>query len=784
MTAVIQLPLLQGLIRKDPISYREEFQLQKHHYQAQMDLLQLKPTQENDQLLELLDFISHTISCYPEEATAFIEQLMTILEQSCSLLSPPIRLKIFQSVVTVRNKINYNSIELLKLSFKLLGMNDKVFRAYVTQFIFNDIKTITVSKTNMAMYRSIQSFLHKFISEETSLIAQKSIHILSELYRKRIWTDSKTVNIIASALYNNNTSVFMSAIHFFLGIDTKMLEDEEEEKDKVKKVRDSMNLHEHSKKTRKRLRQVEKQKVKISKLQKQLSEKANSQITTTKPLLPAILMIDNPFNVSEVLFKKLKSSSASILNFENKLLLMNFLSQLIGCHKLILLPFYSYLQKYITAHQQNITNVFVYLIQSVHEFIPPMDLLPIIKNIAFHFITERSTEENITLGINTIREILTRNPSILLEEDLKDFIQDLTFYTHKHKKCVVSAARSLINFVREEYPSLLHKSDRGKGTDLKKVPLGFGQEKVLDSREILNFGDNDDEEEEDDEGDEEEDGEEGEWEEVEDSDGENEEDEGEWEEMEEEEEGSNKGDDDEDEWESVDEDEEEEEEEADDDEENESAGKKGSKKSVSFAGDENSESIGTVSKKSKGSKSIRRRLDVNRVLNDSDLQLFEHLKALRQGTLKRSRSDEDDEDSDEESEEEYDDDDDDDNRRHLPEFMVDPSSILPSSRAGKSTKIDRIKNILSGRSDKKFEHEGHAGGLTNKEKLRKKNYMMVRKGKREVLQKYRRGSADTRAAKATQVNLFLHSIFFFRSNHGCLSQKEVWGRDRRKKRRI
>eukprot|EP00599_Poterioochromonas_sp_BG-1_P006919 CAMPEP_0173139320 /NCGR_PEP_ID=MMETSP1105-20130129/4191_1 /TAXON_ID=2985 /ORGANISM="Ochromonas sp., Strain BG-1" /LENGTH=388 /DNA_ID=CAMNT_0014052035 /DNA_START=999 /DNA_END=2165 /DNA_ORIENTATION=+ len=388
-----------------------------------------------------------------------------------------------------------------------------------------------------------------------------------------------------------------------------------------------------------------------------------------------------------------------------------------------------------------------------------MDLLPIIKNIAFHFITERSTEENITLGINTIREILTRNPSILLEEDLKDFIQDLTFYTHKHKKCVVSAARSLINFVREEYPSLLHKSDRGKGTDLKKVPLGFGQEKVLDSREILNFGDNDDDEEEDDEGDEEENDEEGEWEEVEDSDGENEEDEGEWEEMEEEEEGSNKGDDDEDEWESVDEDEEE----ADDDEENESAGKKGSKKSVSFAGDENSESIGTGSKKSKGSKSIRRRLDVNRVLNDSDLQLFEHLKALRQGTLKRSRADEDDEDSDEESEEEYDDDDDD-NRRHLPEFMVDPSSILPSSRAGKSTKIDRIKNILSGRSDKKFEHEGHAGGLTNKEKLRKKNYMMVRKGKREVLQKYRRGSADTRAAKATQ--------------------KEVWGRDRRKKRRI
>ena len=40
-------------------------------------------------------------------------------------------------------------------------------------------------------------------------------------------------------------------------------------------------------------------------------------------------------------------------------------------------------------------------------------------------------------------------------------------------------------------------------------------------------------------------------------------------------------------------------------------------------------------------------------------------------------------------------------------------------KTGKTSKIDRITNILEGRKDSKFEHNGHAGGLTNKEKLRK-----------------------------------------------------------------
>ena len=56
-----------------------------------------------------------------------------------------------------------------------------------------------------------------------------------------------------------------------------------------------------------------------------------------------------------------------------------------------------------------------------------------------------------------------------------------------------------------------------------------------------------------------------------------------------------------------------------------------------------------------------------------------------------------------------------------PAFSVNPDSLGAGMKTGKTSKIDRITNILEGRKDSKFEHNGHAGGLTNKEKLRKKN---------------------------------------------------------------
>ena len=81
------------------------------------------------------------------------------------------------------------------------------------------------------------------------------------------------------------------------------------------------------------------------------------------PLFPAINLLNDPQTLAEKLFKKLRQGGEK---FEVKLLIMNFVSRLIGCHKLVLLSFYSYLQRYLTSHQQEVTKILAYLIQGNH----------------------------------------------------------------------------------------------------------------------------------------------------------------------------------------------------------------------------------------------------------------------------------------------------------------------------------------------------------------------------------------------------------------------------------
>jgi len=186
-----------------------------------------------------------------------------------------------------------------------------------------------MNKTNEKINKQIQALLFDIVSEDTSVAARKSVEILSDLYRKKIWTDARTVNVLACACTSKSSRVLVSAISFFLGIDVKMMEDEDED---MKSQLTEINYHEHSKKTKKRLRQVKRQQDRNKKVQR---DKQGAKILT--PLFPAIQLINNPQSLAEKLLARLRQSGEK---FEVRLLCMNFVSRLIGCHELILLGFY------------------------------------------------------------------------------------------------------------------------------------------------------------------------------------------------------------------------------------------------------------------------------------------------------------------------------------------------------------------------------------------------------------------------------------------------------------
>jgi protein SDA1 len=54
----------------------------------------------------------------------------------------------------------------------------------------------------------------------------------------------------------------------------------------------------------------------------------------------------------------------------------------------------------------------------------------------------------IAVGINSVREIFSRVPSLLREPGMDDFVADLAQYGRKTHKSVMIAAHSLINLVR------------------------------------------------------------------------------------------------------------------------------------------------------------------------------------------------------------------------------------------------------------------------------------------------------------------------------------------------
>ncbi len=94
---------------------------------------------------------------------------------------------------------------------------------------------------------------------------------------------------------------------------------------------------------------------------------------------------------------------------------MAVLSRLIARHKLIILSYYPYLQKYLYPHQRDIVRILAFLAEACHNLIPETELQPILKHIVDNFVNDRCNEEKITMGINVIRELCLKAPLIMDE---------------------------------------------------------------------------------------------------------------------------------------------------------------------------------------------------------------------------------------------------------------------------------------------------------------------------------------------------------------------------------
>lgn len=479
--------LLQNVVRRDPESYYEEFVQQYSHYQSLRDIFLMNPSADDGtEFADLIGFVTAVCSCYPKETANFPQELKTILLENHRSLNPDLREKIIQCLTMLRNKDIISAEELIQTIFPLLtaytaqsasqtSANVKALRAQIYSTLISLLKSVNTGAKNQKINRSTQALLFNLLEQRDSqgLWATK---LTRELWRRGIWDDSRTVEIMTQAANHPDVKVAISAARFFLGADKEREENFDENSEDEDGFDMSALRHKFlvNKKSSKRGRKLEM----AAKAVKKKNSKSGS---ATYLNFSAIHLLHDPQGFAESLFENhLSGKNSNKYDLEQKILFMNLISRLIGTHKLTVLGIYSFFLKYLTPKQRDVTQVMAAAAQASHELVPPESISVVIRKIADEFVSEGVAAEVAAAGINTIREILTRAP-LAIDETL---LQDLTEYKGSKAKPVMMAARSLITLYREVAPEMLRKKDRGKGASMEllsgdKKALQFGESAAL-----------------------------------------------------------------------------------------------------------------------------------------------------------------------------------------------------------------------------------------------------------------------------------------------------------------
>jgi protein SDA1 len=169
-------------------------------------------------------------------------------------------------------------------------------------------------------------------------------------------------------------------------------------------------------------------------------------------------LIHDPQGFAEKLFQKHLQNTKCKFSLDNKLLVLQLVTRLVGLHKLTIISLYSWFVRHLTPKQLSVTSFLASLAQATHDLVPPDAIEPLVVKIANEFVSEGCASEVAAAGINAIREVAIRQPLCMTET----LLQDLVMYQRSKDKGVVMAAKGLQSLYREVYPELLQKKQRGK----------------------------------------------------------------------------------------------------------------------------------------------------------------------------------------------------------------------------------------------------------------------------------------------------------------------------------
>ncbi|KVI05649.1 Armadillo-type fold [Cynara cardunculus var. scolymus] len=463
----LSLPTLQSKMKCDPEGYETELSLIYSQFKSSVELFQQQaalnftsaasggvgsdPTVAKD-LGDRAMFLAHVTPFYPNQLLGYPKELVEFLRTSARVLPSSLRVTVTQALILLLNRKIVAIKETLALFMELQVLSDKVLKELAFSHVIHSIRRMNQKHKNETENRALQSILFSMLQEEDEKKAMRSLVTICDLHRRKVWFDDRTANAICRACFHSSSRIMIAALSFLLDYekieqdsDSDASSDEDEavhqphvvvSKEAIYKAKNTGTTSSKKKKKAK-LQRV----IRSMKKQQRISSERDNNSNYYSPLNS----LKDAQGFAEKLFSRLQTCGE---RFEIKMMIVKVVARTVGLHRLILLNFYPFLQKYVQPHQRDVTNLLAAAVQACHDMVPPDAVEPLFKQIVNQFVHDRSRTESIAVGLNVVREICLRIPLLMTE----DLLQDLVLYKKSHEK-----------------------ADRGRPTDPKAKPKAFGE---------------------------------------------------------------------------------------------------------------------------------------------------------------------------------------------------------------------------------------------------------------------------------------------------------------------
>lgn len=219
-----------------------------------------------EKFAELVGFMAQVANCYPAHTKTFPDELGSLLSANHTTLHADLREKLVQSLVLLRNKDVITSPDLLKVLFPILAATKaKALRAQVYTTIISELRNANAKTKNHRLNKTVQTVLFGMVEagkeDSTSTSGLWAVKITRELWKRSVWDDGRTVEIMKEAALSRNQKVMVGGVKFFLGVDQEreeVLEGGESDDDGLNKHVQNLRKGAGISKTNKKKRQLDK----------------------------------------------------------------------------------------------------------------------------------------------------------------------------------------------------------------------------------------------------------------------------------------------------------------------------------------------------------------------------------------------------------------------------------------------------------------------------------------------------------------------------------------------